>query len=134
MGGTLAPTAAPGGIAGTGIGLAHVGAAPPPPPEANLAYKKSGGAGPFVLVPGPSREKHLPDSWEGLPDSREGGYSNFISLSKQKPYHFRSKNHIVVEAKTISFSKQKRYHFRSKNHIIFEAKPYQLRSKIISFS
>jgi len=43
MGGTLAPTAAPGGIAGTGIGLVqrHV-AAPPPPPEANLAYKKSG--------------------------------------------------------------------------------------------
>merc|ERR1719171_2161107 len=40
MGGTLAPTAAPGGIAGTGIGLSQV--APPPPPEANLAYKKSG--------------------------------------------------------------------------------------------
>merc|ERR1719217_372069 len=40
MGGTLAPTAAPGGIAGTGIGLTQV--APPPPPEANLAYKKSG--------------------------------------------------------------------------------------------
>merc|ERR550537_2112934 len=40
MGGTLAPTAAPGGIAGTGIGLNQV--APPPPPEANLAYKKSG--------------------------------------------------------------------------------------------
>merc|ERR1719197_1042236 len=40
LGGTLAPTAAPGGIAGTGIGLAQV--APPPPPEANLAYKKSG--------------------------------------------------------------------------------------------
>merc|ERR1719201_217178 len=36
------PTAAPGGIAGTGIGLAQTGAAPPPPPEANLAYKKSG--------------------------------------------------------------------------------------------
>merc|ERR1719480_755666 len=42
MGGTLAPTAAPGGIAGTGIGLAQVDVAPPPPPEANLAYKKSG--------------------------------------------------------------------------------------------
>jgi hypothetical protein len=41
-GGTLAPTAAPGGIAGTGIGLAQTGVAPPPPPEANLAYKKSG--------------------------------------------------------------------------------------------
>merc|ERR1719191_2736103 len=42
MGGTLAPTAAPGGIAGTGIGLAQGVAAPPPPPEANLSYKKSG--------------------------------------------------------------------------------------------
>merc|ERR1719379_2997362 len=49
MGGTLAPTNAPGGIAGTGIGLAQVSAhrtdaddteAPPPPPEADLAYKK----------------------------------------------------------------------------------------------
>merc|ERR1719440_2551524 len=42
MGGTLAPTAAPGGIAGTGISAAQVNVAPPPPPEANLAYKKSG--------------------------------------------------------------------------------------------
>ena len=36
MGGTLAPTDAPGSIAGT------VQAAPPPSPEANLAYKKKG--------------------------------------------------------------------------------------------
>jgi len=42
MGGTLAPTAAPGGIAGTGIALSQAVVAPPPPPEANLAYKKSG--------------------------------------------------------------------------------------------
>merc|ERR1719401_611376 len=42
MGGTLAPTAAPGGIAGTGIALSQASVAPPPPPEANLAYKKSG--------------------------------------------------------------------------------------------
>jgi chromosome segregation ATPase len=42
MGGTLAPTAAPGGIAGTGIALSQAAVAPPPPPEANLAYKKSG--------------------------------------------------------------------------------------------
>merc|ERR1719456_2059607 len=42
MGGTLAPTAAPAGIAGTGISAAQVNVAPPPPPEANLAYKKSG--------------------------------------------------------------------------------------------
>merc|ERR1719261_1350975 len=39
MGGTLAPTAAPGGIAGTGIGLAEISAhgAPPPPPETATA-------------------------------------------------------------------------------------------------
>merc|ERR1719231_418165 len=41
MGGTLAPTAAPGGIAGTGIGFAQV--APPPPPETFGAYQKKGG-------------------------------------------------------------------------------------------
>jgi septal ring factor EnvC (AmiA/AmiB activator) len=47
MGGTLAPTAAPGGIAGTGITvLSQIKqhdqdvAAPPPPPEAPGAYKK----------------------------------------------------------------------------------------------
>merc|ERR1719502_1270973 len=41
MGGTLAPTAAPGGIAGTGIGaLAQTDAAPPPPPEAPGPFKK----------------------------------------------------------------------------------------------
>merc|ERR1719436_2095501 len=47
MGGTLAPTAAPGGIAGTGIAvLADVSAhnagkvAPPPPPETAAAFSK----------------------------------------------------------------------------------------------
>merc|ERR1719420_938036 len=40
MGGTLAPTAAPGGIAGTGIGLVQAHAAPPPPPETAAAYSK----------------------------------------------------------------------------------------------
>jgi len=48
MGGTLAPTAPPGGIAGTGISLAQVSAhvqkkdAPPPPPESFEAYAKKG--------------------------------------------------------------------------------------------
>merc|ERR1719217_1181007 len=44
MGGTLEPTAPPGGIAGTGIGFvqAHNGAAPPPPPETFGEYKKKG--------------------------------------------------------------------------------------------
>merc|ERR1719272_2490102 len=39
MGGTLAPTAAPGGIAGTGISFSQRDA-PPPPPETFGAYSK----------------------------------------------------------------------------------------------
>merc|ERR1719220_1253787 len=39
-GGTLAPTEAPGGIAGTGIGLVQTATAPPPPPESFEAYSK----------------------------------------------------------------------------------------------
>merc|ERR1740121_339029 len=51
-GGTPPPTAAPGGIAGTGIAVfaevsAH--AAPPPPPEAPGAYKKKSGENSGVL-------------------------------------------------------------------------------------
>merc|ERR1719456_2140544 len=55
MGGTIAPTAPPGGVAGTGITAleqevsfmqvkAHESLedAPPPPPAADLAYKKKG--------------------------------------------------------------------------------------------
>ena len=46
-GGTLAPTEAPGGIAGTGVTVLadvsqHGGAKPAPPPEAPGAYKKKG--------------------------------------------------------------------------------------------
>merc|ERR1719375_2008959 len=48
MGGTLAPTNPPGGIAGTGVGFLQNRvrddnmAPPPPPPEAPGAYKKKG--------------------------------------------------------------------------------------------
>jgi hypothetical protein len=42
MGGTLAPTDAPGGIAGTGIAVLQNGAVPPPPPAADMAYKTKG--------------------------------------------------------------------------------------------
>merc|ERR1719160_1104696 len=44
MGGTLEPTAPPGGIAGTGIGFmqSRDSAKPPPPPEAPGEYKKKG--------------------------------------------------------------------------------------------
>merc|ERR1719329_1284339 len=52
MGGTLAPTEAPGGIAGTGIGFvqAHNQAAPPPPPAADLAYKAKNEESTGVIV------------------------------------------------------------------------------------
>merc|ERR1719361_2348455 len=40
MGGTLAPTAAPGGIAGTGVTALQTQGAPPPPPETWGAYSK----------------------------------------------------------------------------------------------
>merc|ERR1719254_443831 len=55
MGGTLAPTAAPGGIAGTGIGLnqvsvhSHRKGAPPPPPETFGAYSKKKEEGTGVI-------------------------------------------------------------------------------------
>jgi septal ring factor EnvC (AmiA/AmiB activator) len=42
MGGTLEPTAPPGGIAGTGITALAQKAAPPPPPAAPGPYKKKG--------------------------------------------------------------------------------------------
>merc|ERR1719261_2100330 len=55
MGGTLAPTAAPGGIAGTGVTVladvsAHSQAKPPPPPEAPGAYKKKSGESGGVIA------------------------------------------------------------------------------------
>merc|ERR1719160_2022060 len=49
MGGTLAPTNPPGGIAGTGVTLAQR-EAPPPPPEAPGPYKKKGQESSGVLA------------------------------------------------------------------------------------
>jgi len=52
MGGTLAPTAAPGGIAGTGIAMmaqVNVHGAPPPPPETFGAYSKKSEEGNGVI-------------------------------------------------------------------------------------
>jgi peptidoglycan hydrolase CwlO-like protein len=57
MGGTLAPTEAPGGIAGTGIGFMQVSlhkqadtGAPPPPPETFGAYSKKSGESNGVMT------------------------------------------------------------------------------------
>lgn len=41
-GGTLAPTEAPGGIAGTGVAVLQTATAPPPPPESIKSYSKKG--------------------------------------------------------------------------------------------
>merc|ERR1719248_567548 len=49
MGGTLAPTAAPGGIAGTGVTVLEQ-EAPPPPPAAVPAYQKKGQESSGVLA------------------------------------------------------------------------------------
>merc|ERR1719453_1612209 len=54
-GGTLAPTVAPGGIAGTGIGFVQIqmhrnDAAPPPPPETFGAYTKSEESGGIISM------------------------------------------------------------------------------------
>merc|ERR1719453_62656 len=54
-GGTLAPTAAPGGIAGTGVGFVQISmhrndAAPPPPPETFGAYSKSEESGGVIAM------------------------------------------------------------------------------------
>merc|ERR1719326_1766627 len=54
-GGTLAPTAAPGGIAGTGISFAQIrmhrnDVAPPPPPETFGAYTKSEESGGVIAM------------------------------------------------------------------------------------
>merc|ERR1711920_127386 len=51
MGGTLAPTPAPGGIANTGIGaFAQVSVAPPPPPETFRPYTKKGESSTGVIA------------------------------------------------------------------------------------
>merc|ERR1719502_1356579 len=54
-GGTLAPTVAPGGIAGTGIGFVQIqmhrsDVAPPPPPETFGAYTKSEESGGVISM------------------------------------------------------------------------------------
>jgi len=51
LGGTLAPTSAPAGIAGTGVGLVQLHkAAPPPPPETWGAYNKNAEGGNGVIA------------------------------------------------------------------------------------
>jgi chromosome segregation ATPase len=88
MGGTLAPTEAPGGIAGTGIGLLQRnGAAPPPPPEANLAYKTKGeeSAGVIAMIDSIVNdvEKDMQESELEEKDA-QGDYEKFMDDASTK--------------------------------------------------
>merc|ERR1719238_248704 len=89
MGGTLAPTEAPGGIAGTGIGFVqeHNRAAPPPPPAADLAYKTKGeeSTGVIVMIDPLVNdvEKEMQEAKLEEKDA-QGDYEKFMSDAKAK--------------------------------------------------
>merc|ERR1719399_396544 len=85
MGGTLAPTEAPGGIAGTGIGLMQ--AAPPPPPAADLAYKTKGeeSAGVIVMIDTLVNDVETEMQEAKLEEKdAQGDYEKFMSDAKAK--------------------------------------------------
>jgi peptidoglycan hydrolase CwlO-like protein len=87
-GGTLAPTAAPGGIAGTGVTvLAQVEGAPPPPPETFGAYKKQGAAGGGVMAMMDELEAELDkEITEGKIEEKNAQeeYEQFVADSAEK--------------------------------------------------
>merc|ERR1719446_1996889 len=84
-GGTLAPTAAPGGIAGTGIGAAFTQM--PKAPEADLTYNKSSQAGGGVLemirLLSTDLEKDMAAAKVDETDA-QAEYENFIADSAEK--------------------------------------------------
>merc|ERR1719478_1942014 len=88
-GGTLAPTAAPGGIAGTGVTvLAQSGKdAPPPAPEAVGSYKKKGeeSNGVIAMIDTLVRDvtKEMTESETEEKDA-QGDYEQLMSDSKEK--------------------------------------------------
>merc|ERR1719301_223431 len=87
-GGTLAPTAAPGGIAGTGIGLAQRShEAPPPPPKQFGAYKKKGeeSNGVIAMIDGLvlDLEKEMTEAETDEKNAQED-YEQFMKDSTQK--------------------------------------------------
>jgi len=86
-GGTLAPTEAPGGIAGTGIGLVQTGVAPPPPPESVGAYSKkseeSGGIISLIDMLIKDLEKELTEAKLSEKDS-QADYEKMLEDAKVK--------------------------------------------------
>jgi len=86
-GGTLAPTEAPGGIAGTGIGLSQTGAAPPPPPESFGAYAKkseeSNGVISLIDLLIKDLEKELTEAKMGEKDA-QADYEKMLTDAKVK--------------------------------------------------
>merc|ERR1719198_1592466 len=86
MGGTLAPTEAPG-IAGTGVTVGFVQGAPPPPPEADLAYKTKGeeSAGVITMIDTLVNdvEKEMQEAKLEEKDA-QGDYEKFMSDAKAK--------------------------------------------------
>merc|ERR1712032_1787120 len=95
MGGTLAPTAAPGGIAGTGVEAAFVQIAatsqqrdaPPPPPETWDAYSKNSEQGNGVIGMMDNSIKDLSTEITEMEfdekDAQED-YENFMADAKEK--------------------------------------------------
>merc|ERR1719161_1320435 len=86
-GGTLAPTAAPGGIAGTGVTvLAQAKGAPAPPPETFGAYKKQGGNGGLMAMMDELEaelDKEITESKIDEKNAQEN-YEEFIADSAEK--------------------------------------------------
>jgi len=92
MGGTLAPTAAPGGIAGTGVTVlvdiqSHDSTAPPPPPETFGAYTKksedSGGVIAMIDLLVKDLDKEMTEA-EAEEKNAQSDYESMMSDSAEK--------------------------------------------------
>merc|ERR1719321_2124116 len=88
MGGTLAPTAAPGGIAGTGVtALVDASAAPPPPPESFGAYAKKSEESNGVLSMMDALVRDLDKEMtvaQATEKDAQGDYETFMADSAEK--------------------------------------------------
>lgn len=108
MGGELAPTEAPGGIAGTGIGASFVQfssrrGAPPPPPEAVEAYstksEEATGALQMIRILVTDLDKEMNEAEFNEKDGQED-YEKFVAESAEK----RATDSKLVEDKDNAFA------------------------------